>query len=183
MSVALVATDAEPHLRVFNAPKQHASTTHLLVAPMSATINDPSIQHDEGPTDESGFELGSDITFEELELGTDAFDGVMGGLDMFAALVEPGIRTKSVDEISTIDAQPLAIGYTISTAPAAGLPSWLWTQVDAGRRNSPVHLRSSLHLRVGSHDLAEDAPETQLLRQQGSSQHPLDATRTDNVLR
>jgi len=84
-------------------------------------------------------------------------------------------------ESPNIEFQPLAIGYYISTAPAAGLPPNMWTQCESARRMLPAHFRAALHIRVNGNDMNED----QLLSGGGSKQcqHMLDSTHTADVLR
>ena len=48
-----------------------------------------------------------------------------------------------MSEVS-IENQPLATGYYVSTAPAPHLPDWFWAQCPSSKRSTPVHLKVSL---------------------------------------
>lgn len=93
----------------------------------------------------------------------------------------------------SIQLQPLALGYLVSTASAGWLPDWFWTNRPSGRNEIPVHLRSALHIHTSGVQQNDD----QLLQGTSSSaaagggggsrsaahSHPLDSSLTTDVLR
>lgn len=96
----------------------------------------------------------------------------------------------------SIQLQPLALGYLVSTAPPGWLPDWFWTNRPSGRSEVPVHLRSSLHI----HTSGVQQSDEQLLQATSNSatagggfgsggsrsaahSHPLDSSLTTDVLR
>lgn len=87
---------------------------------------------------------------------------------------------------TTIDNQPMATGYYISTAPALDLPDWFWSACPSARRRTPVHLKNSLHIHTGN---IQQNDEIAITNKSGGGasaaahHHPLDSTATDEVLR
>ncbi|VDD77885.1 unnamed protein product [Mesocestoides corti] len=83
--------------------------------------------------------------------------------------------------------QPLALGYHVSTAPAGPLPSWFWAACQQTRRNSPVCLKSSLHLHctlVGvDDDAAAHGGQQCSSNSANAGSHLLDSNVTCDVLR
>lgn len=83
---------------------------------------------------------------------------------------------------TTIDHQPMATGYMISTAPATDLPDWFWARCPNARRHLPVHLRNALH--INCFNLNEDIGLGQGPAKNGNETfHPLDEQTTDVILR
>ncbi len=112
---------------------------------------------------------------------------ITAGLDIEGLGIPPASATTGrsffpgVEMEANIELQPLAVGYFISTASAAGLPGTFWSQCESSRRTCPTHLRAALHLRVNSSDMNDDQLAATLLHK--SSQHSLESTHTAEVLR
>uniref|UniRef100_A0A0K0CV32 Mediator of RNA polymerase II transcription subunit 13 n=1 Tax=Angiostrongylus cantonensis TaxID=6313 RepID=A0A0K0CV32_ANGCA len=84
----------------------------------------------------------------------------------------------------SMENQPLATGFYVSTAPAADVPDWFWASCPSAKNRTPVHLKSSLHINVplvhqGDEFLQGKAAAGE--KQEKESAHPLDSTRTDEV--
>lgn len=110
-----------------------------------------------------------------------------GILFFFYGIFFANILNNFLDEDSTIDNQPMATGYYISTAPALDLPDWFWSACPSARRRAPVHLKNSLHIHTGN---IQQSDETATLINNKSgggaaidAHHPLDSTATDEVLK
>uniref|UniRef100_A0A8C4WU81 Mediator of RNA polymerase II transcription subunit 13 n=1 Tax=Eptatretus burgeri TaxID=7764 RepID=A0A8C4WU81_EPTBU len=174
---------------------QDASCTHILVFPTSATTQVTTVPCNNEVLDGLTPD-GMDIF---LELGVDP-DLVLPSL-AGSPVPSPGspvggqvdshfpyshgtgkhpsserlMSTESHEEVRSIQQQPLALGYFVSTAPAGPLPSWFWAPRPQAQSQCPLFLKASLHLHVPSAQLDE------LLHTKHS--HPLDSNRTSEVLR
>ena len=78
----------------------------------------------------------------------------------------------------TLQQQPLALGYYISTASTGHLPRWFWSSCPHLENVCPVFLKSALHLNQPAVTQAED-----VLPNTTSKAHPLDSNCTADVLR
>lgn len=82
------------------------------------------------------------------------------------------------DDMSTLQQQPLALGYYVSTAATGNLPRWFWSSCPHLENQCPVFLKSALHLNQPAVTQAED-----VLPNTTNKAHPLDSTCTADVLR
>ncbi|XP_061418072.1 mediator of RNA polymerase II transcription subunit 13-like isoform X1 [Lethenteron reissneri] len=85
------------------------------------------------------------------------------------------LSAESHEEVTNLLQQPLALGYYVSTAPAAPLPQSFWASCPQAQQHCPLFLKASLHLHVTS------VQSDELLLSKLS--HPLDSSRTSDVLR
>ncbi|VDK51608.1 unnamed protein product [Gongylonema pulchrum] len=85
-----------------------------------------------------------------------------------------------VSDVS-IENQPLATGYYISTAPASDLPDWFWSACPSAKRRNPVHLKSSLHLNTPNVQQGDDI--SSFGKGAEACHHQLDSQATADVLR
>uniref|UniRef100_A0A0R3QPB6 Mediator of RNA polymerase II transcription subunit 13 n=1 Tax=Brugia timori TaxID=42155 RepID=A0A0R3QPB6_9BILA len=81
----------------------------------------------------------------------------------------------------SIENQPLATGYYISTAPASDLPEWFWSACPSAKRRNPVHLKSSLHLNTPNVQQGDDI--SSFGKGTEACHHQLDSQATADVLR
>uniref|UniRef100_A0A6A7FQQ3 Mediator of RNA polymerase II transcription subunit 13 n=4 Tax=Hirondellea gigas TaxID=1518452 RepID=A0A6A7FQQ3_9CRUS len=82
------------------------------------------------------------------------------------------------DDTATLQQQPLALGYYISTASTGNLPRWFWSACPHLENVCPVFLKSALHLNQPAVTQAEDD-----LPNNSTKAHALDSTCTADVLR
>lgn len=80
----------------------------------------------------------------------------------------------------SIENQPLATGYYISTAPASDLPDWFWSSCPFVKRRNPVHLKCSLHLNTPNVQQGDDISS---FGAKEACHHQLDSQATADVLR
>ena len=78
---------------------------------------------------------------------------------------------------STIANQPIAMGFMVSTAPALDVPEWFFSQCPNAKNQTPVHLRSALHICVAHVQQSDD-----VMLAASTENHPLESTKTDEVL-
>jgi len=176
IAACLISTEAEPYLRIMldalknekasKLPLNDHSVTHILVFPTS-----PCLMIDAGG-DQGMAEDGMDDAFGDMML--------MGGVD--AGVNDDEIEGLDINfdlgtETSNIANQPVAVGYMISTAPAPNVPEWFWTTCPPAKSQTPVHLKSALHISVAhiqqSDDFMSGSVET----------HSLDSVASDVVLK
>uniref|UniRef100_A0A915KRF1 Mediator of RNA polymerase II transcription subunit 13 n=1 Tax=Romanomermis culicivorax TaxID=13658 RepID=A0A915KRF1_ROMCU len=84
----------------------------------------------------------------------------------------------------SIQLQPLALGYIVSTAPIEHAPDFFWSYCPSARYTNPVHLRSALHINTSAVQQNDD----QFLTNAGKNasnmnNHALDSSLTTDVLR
>lgn len=79
--------------------------------------------------------------------------------------------------LETIDHQPMAVGYMVSTAPANDLPDWFWSNCPSAKRQLPVHLKNALH--INSSNIHEELEA----KTGNETFHPLDDRATEAILR
>lgn len=82
------------------------------------------------------------------------------------------------DDMATLQQQPLALGYYISTASTGNLPRWFWSSCPHMENVCPVFLKSALHLNQPAITQAEDVIPNAI-----NKAHALDSTCTADVLR
>ncbi|KAE9552127.1 hypothetical protein FO519_004663 [Halicephalobus sp. NKZ332] len=176
IAACLISTEAEPYLRIMldalknekasRFPLNDHSVTHILVFPTS-----PCLMIDAGG-DQGMAEDGMDDAFGDMML--------MGGVD--AGVNDDEIEGLDINfdlgtETSNIANQPVAVGYTISTAPAPHVPGWFWATCPPAKSQTPVHLKSALHISVAhiqqSDDFISGSVDT----------HALDSVASDVVLK
>ncbi|KFD55684.1 hypothetical protein M513_03432 [Trichuris suis] len=176
--------------------------THIMVFPTSALIqiNQCCIMTGGLPgTEESEGDFES--LWKDLMIGSEG-DGLESGLnDLFGSITDTSLMNdNSVNFDSTaghgrglalsessdesIQLQPLALGFLISTAPTGPVPDWFWTVRPSASKALPVHLRSALHIHTSGVQQSDD----QLLpgganRSAAGNCHPLDSSLTTDVLR
>ena len=87
---------------------------------------------------------------------------------------EPGERLEILQ-------QPLALGYLTSTARTGAMPRWFWSSAPHLESNTPVFLKSALHINCANLTLGGDDG---LVPQSSSGRvHSLDSNYTTDVLR
>nr|CDJ81489.1 Mediator complex domain containing protein [Haemonchus contortus] len=204
LSACLVSTEPEPYLRMFPGfslndaySKKTRSTlpddtnvTHIMVFPTSADIQLGSAdQHAVGEDDWDFSDM--DIPQDGNDLGDDFLSSIcmdnLGPPQPSASFRNAGnsFFSENTADVS-MENQPLPTGFYISTAPAADVPDWFWAIYSGAKNRTPVHLKSSLHINVplvhqGDEFLQGKATTGD--KQEKESAHPLDSTRTDEVLR
>lgn len=203
LSACLVSSEADSHLRLFpesfsyderfgqNAKHCPLSTpddatcTHIMVFPTSALIQMSQM----GVVSTTGMGQMDDI--DEFEnMNWDIPDGIDdGGLTELLCGdggFDGGALQSRISEApdDSIQQQPLALGYTVSTAPLDTAPDFFWSNCPSARHVLPVHMRSSLHINTSCVQQNDDQFLTAAGR--GSSMthsHPLDSSLTTDVLR
>uniref|UniRef100_A0A7E4UXY5 Mediator of RNA polymerase II transcription subunit 13 n=1 Tax=Panagrellus redivivus TaxID=6233 RepID=A0A7E4UXY5_PANRE len=178
ITACLVSTEAEPFLRLFpellseKAPKGFRlqpldySVTHIMVFPTSPNIQDNT---DQGIADNGDEDLFPELDMLNEERDED-MDMAMG--DLFNGDIE-------MKMVGTIPNQPIAVGYSISSAPALDVPEWFFAMCPSMRAQTPVHLKSALHINVPhiqNDDLSFNKPTT-------TDTHVLDSSASDDVLK
>jgi mediator of RNA polymerase II transcription subunit 13 len=144
------------------------SITHIVAFPISPDIMDA--QHGGNqPGNADDENIFDDLNFNELMQDDENIDALMGNTEFG----DGGMRD------TTIDHQPMSIGYSVSTAPANDLPDWFWNTCPNKKRELPVHLKSALHINSSNiHD------ELSIGQKTGNETfHPLDDTATDALLK
>ncbi|KAJ1346251.1 Let-19p [Parelaphostrongylus tenuis] len=204
LSACLVSTEPEPYLRMFpgftcmdayskkprSAAPDDTSITHIMVFPTSADIQLGSTdQHAVGEDDWDFSDM--DIPQDGNDLGDDFLSSIcmdnLGPPQQGTNFRTTGnsFFSENTADVS-MENQPLATGFYVSTAPAADVPDWFWTSCPSAKNRTPVHLKSSLHINVplvhqGDEFLQGKAAAGD--KQEKESAHALDSTRTDEVLR
>uniref|UniRef100_A0A915CHH7 Mediator of RNA polymerase II transcription subunit 13 n=1 Tax=Parascaris univalens TaxID=6257 RepID=A0A915CHH7_PARUN len=207
LSACLVSLEPEAHLRIFPSSFQHderfvknaryrtlttpddCSCTHILVFPTSPELN---LDHQGG----SGAAELEEDDFSNLlteEIGEEFSDLIGNGEDLISNASGPppqsagfrvggntGIPSEYADV--SIENQPLATGYYVSTAPASELPDWFWSACPSAKRRNPVHLKSSLHLNTPNVQQGDDISSFGA-KSSETSHHQLDSQATVDVLR
>ncbi|KAM3719730.1 Mediator of RNA polymerase II transcription subunit [Dirofilaria immitis] len=206
LSACLVSLEPEAHLRVFPSSFQHddrflknsryrtlttpddTSCTHILVFPTSPELN---LDHQGG----NGVAELEEDDFSNLlteEIGEEFSELIGNGEDLMTNGTGPpqqstnfrlggnaGIPSEYADV--SIENQPLATGYYISTAPASDLPDWFWSACPSAKRRNPVHLKSSLHLNTPNVQQGDDI--SSFGKSTEACHHQLDSQATADVLR
>ncbi|CAJ0959877.1 unnamed protein product, partial [Mesorhabditis belari] len=208
LSACLVSIEPEPNLKVLPTSLSHSdaknrtrgsavgpedgTVTHILVFPTSVDVQFGATDNlGQAHEDDDNLNLDFEIGFDDLgEMGEmkDLINEVIGsenGPPQTAGIRNP--HGGFFDNFETqIENQPLAIGFYISTAPAPDLPEWFWASCPNARGQTPVHLKSSLHINVTQVQQDDSFGNVQKDKNsQGESDavHPLDSNRTDEVLR
>ncbi|VDL81075.1 unnamed protein product [Nippostrongylus brasiliensis] len=204
LSACLVSTEPEPYLRMFpgftssdayskkarSSLPEDTNVTHIMVFPTSADIQLGSAdQHAVGEDDWDFSDM--DIPQDGNDLGDDFLSSIcmdnLGPPQPSSSFRNAGnsFFSDNTADVS-MENQPLATGFYVSTAPAADVPDWFWASCPGAKNRTPVHLKSSLHINVplvhqGDEFLQGKAATGD--KQEKESAHPLDSTRTDEVLR
>lgn len=86
----------------------------------------------------------------------------------------------TTDEENNINNQPMATGYSISTAPLYyNMPESFWSSCPNLKLRTPVNLKSSLHIHCSNIQQTDEYS----ISSKSDTHHPLDSTATDEVLR
>ena len=85
-------------------------------------------------------------------------------------------------QVGSINQQPLAVGYMVSTAPTGRMPSWFWVACPHLEDVCPVFLKTALHLHVPNIQTTDDILNSTNAHT-SATDHPLDSTLTADVLR
>ncbi|XP_037869439.1 mediator of RNA polymerase II transcription subunit 13 isoform X3 [Bombyx mori] len=172
------------------------SATHILVFPTSATTQSTPMTFEQPLANgEDGDMMLLDINDEDGEhidelLNCDMFNNMWAPgsprrADDDAASPTPHLAQQRLrddgreERVGTVLQQPLALGYTVSTAPLAGMPAWWWASCAHLRDACPAFLKTALHLH-SVHGADDYAAFTQRRDQPA---HPLDSQTTTDVLR
>uniref|UniRef100_A0A1B0BVC1 Mediator of RNA polymerase II transcription subunit 13 n=1 Tax=Glossina palpalis gambiensis TaxID=67801 RepID=A0A1B0BVC1_9MUSC len=91
-------------------------------------------------------------------------------------------QQQDVEEVGSINQQPLAVGYLVSTAPTGRMPSWFWAACPHLEDVCPVFLKTALHLHVPNIQTTDDILNSTNAHS-SATDHPLDSTLTADVLR
>jgi mediator of RNA polymerase II transcription subunit 13 len=173
IAACLVSTEADAYFKIFPElladPKQRGgkinpndySITHIMVFPTSPCIsNEVDTGLVEDKEDDFFFNAAADDTGMEIDdIGIDIND-----------LGEVSATTTSIAN------QPIAMGFLISTAPALNVPDWFWSQCPNAKNDTPVHLRSALHISVPHVQQNDDVMLAM------TENHPLESNKTEEVL-
>lgn len=205
LSACLVSTEPEAHLQVLPSYSSPPDTTvvntkktsrplhtpgdntitHIMVFPISTTIQLTTSGADMG----GGLDDDAD-DFGDMDLGNVVGD--MGEImdELMTGEGEGGERAAQRNQHMNsffdgaleagVQNQPLAAGWMISTAPAGDLPDWFWSSCPSLKRRMPVHLRSSLHINEAQLSRSDEIMKKE---KEQESNHALDSTKTDEVLR
>ena len=119
-------------------------------------------------------------------MAEDGMDDAFGDM-MFMSGVDAGVNDDEIEgldinfdlgtETSNIANQPVAVGYMISTAPAPNVPEWFWTTCPPAKSQTPVHLKSALHISVAHIQQNDDFMSGSV------DTHSLDSVASDVVLK
>ncbi|KIH48732.1 hypothetical protein ANCDUO_21195, partial [Ancylostoma duodenale] len=158
LSACLVSTEPEPYLRIFPG---FASTDAYNKKTRSAAPDDTTVTHIMlGATDQhAAGDDDWDMDLVDMDIpqdGNDLGDDFLSSLCMDTGPPQPSasFRTAGNSFFSentadvSMENQPLATGYYLSTAPAADVPDWFWSSCPGAKNRTPVHLKSSLHINV-----------------------------------
>ncbi|XP_017488360.1 PREDICTED: mediator of RNA polymerase II transcription subunit 13 isoform X2 [Rhagoletis zephyria] len=91
-------------------------------------------------------------------------------------------QQQDVEEVGSINQQPLAVGYMVSTAPTGRMPSWFWSACPHLEDVCPVFLKTALHLHVPNIQTTDDILNSTNAHS-SATDHPLDSSLTADVLR
>uniref|UniRef100_A0A1A9W5S5 Mediator of RNA polymerase II transcription subunit 13 n=1 Tax=Glossina brevipalpis TaxID=37001 RepID=A0A1A9W5S5_9MUSC len=91
-------------------------------------------------------------------------------------------QQQDVEEVGSINQQPLAVGYLVSTAPTGRMPTWFWAACPHLEDVCPVFLKTALHLHVPNIQTTDDILNSTNAHS-SATDHPLDSTLTADVLR
>ncbi|VDO99801.1 unnamed protein product [Soboliphyme baturini] len=175
------------------------SCTHIMVFPTSALI-----QMNQNCVISGGLP-GSDENDGDFDsLMEELMNGEEGGYlnDIFSSMGDSNLMNEnpvtfdsamhqnkvlSLPDTSdeSIQLQPLALGFLVSTAPSGPLPDWFWTARPSAQYLLPVPLRSALHINTSGVQQSDDQllPGGASRYNSGGCAHPLDSNLTTDVLR
>lgn len=183
---------------------QDVTCTHILVFPTSAVCLSFTRQFQNEPQ----VDLENDIIFDEDDENGGFTDAELMG-DLLDWDPQPGrlsnhcspdrmednrswpsaggnnfnsAQQQDVEEVGSINQQPLAVGYMVSTAPTGRMPSWFWAACPHLEDVCPVFLKTALHLHVPNIQTADDILNSTNAHS-SAIDHPLDSSLTADVLR
>ncbi|XP_017842735.2 LOW QUALITY PROTEIN: mediator of RNA polymerase II transcription subunit 13 [Drosophila busckii] len=180
---------------------QDVTCTHILVFPTSAVCASFTRQFQNEPQVDDDF-----LTFGEEEGNEDFSDADIGDLfwdshmDRVSNHGSPGrmednrswqsaggnnfkcTPPQEVEEVGSLNQQPISVGYMVSTAPTGRMPAWFWSACPHLEDVCPVFLKTALHLHVPNIQIADDILNSTNAHQ-SANDHPLDSTLTADVLR
>ncbi|CAD5217572.1 unnamed protein product [Bursaphelenchus xylophilus] len=185
MSACLISMESEPFLRIFPAFSQlseQKSRSNSKNNNLLTLLEDTAITHI--ITFPTSPDISTDPQAGQQQDDNDPFNfGIDGIENDDEGLTEGLIADMEIGEEQelTIDHQPMATGYMVSTAPATELPDWFWNTCPNAKRHLPVHLRTALH--INSSNLQEDIMNYGQKSGGNETSHPLDESATDAILR
>ncbi|XP_016984496.2 mediator of RNA polymerase II transcription subunit 13 isoform X1 [Drosophila rhopaloa] len=182
------------------ATPQDVTCTHILVFPTSAVCapftrqfqNEPQVEDDflnfeeEGNDDFSDAEIGD--FFWDPHIDRVSNHGSPGRMDDNRSWQSAGGNNfkctppQEVEEVGSLNQQPISVGYMVSTAPTGRMPAWFWSACPHLEDVCPVFLKTALHLHVPSIQTADDILNSTNAHQ-SANDHPLDSILTADVLR
>ncbi|XP_037721998.1 mediator of RNA polymerase II transcription subunit 13 isoform X3 [Drosophila subpulchrella] len=183
------------------ATPQDVTCTHILVFPTSAVCapftrqfqNEPQVDDDfltfeeEGNDDFDDAEIG-DLLWGDTHIDRVSNHGSPGRMDDNRSWQSAGGNNfkctppQEVEEVGSLNQQPISVGYMVSTAPTGRMPAWFWSACPHLEDVCPVFLKTALHLHVPSIQSADDILNSTNAHQ-SANDHPLDSTLTADVLR
>ncbi|EDW79310.2 uncharacterized protein Dwil_GK13446 [Drosophila willistoni] len=180
---------------------QDVTCTHILVFPTSAVCasftrqfqNEPPVDDDFLTFEEEGNEEFSDADIGDIFWDTAHMDrvsptGSPGRMEDNRSWPSAGGNNfkcsppQEVEEVGSLNQQPISVGYMVSTAPTGRMPAWFWSACPHLEDVCPVFLKTALHLHVPSIQIADDM-FNQTNAHQSANDHPLDSSLTADVLR
>ncbi|XP_034659492.1 mediator of RNA polymerase II transcription subunit 13 isoform X2 [Drosophila subobscura] len=180
---------------------QDVTCTHILVFPTSAVCapftrqfqNEPQVDDDFLTFEEEGNEDFSDADIGELFWGDTHMDrvsnhGSPGRMEDNRSWQSAGGNNfkctppQEVEEVGSLNQQPISVGYMVSTAPTGRMPAWFWSACPHLEEVCPVFLKTALHLHVPNIQIADDILNSTNAHQ-SANDHPLDSSLTADVLR
>ncbi|XP_043649004.1 mediator of RNA polymerase II transcription subunit 13 isoform X1 [Drosophila teissieri] len=182
------------------ATPQDVTCTHILVFPTSAVCapftrqfqNEPQVDDDFLTFEEEGNEDFSDADigdlFWETHMDRVSNHGSPGRMDDNRSWQSAGGNNfkctppQEVEEVGSLNQQPISVGYMVSTAPTGRMPAWFWSACPHLEDVCPVFLKTALHLHVPSIQSADDILNSTNAHQ-SANDHPLDSILTADVLR
>uniref|UniRef100_A0A914ZAK8 Mediator of RNA polymerase II transcription subunit 13 n=1 Tax=Panagrolaimus superbus TaxID=310955 RepID=A0A914ZAK8_9BILA len=176
IAACLVSTEADAYFKVFPElladskqrnggriiPNDY-SITHIMVFPTSPCISN---EIDTGLAEDKE----DDFAFFEPDVNDNA------GMEIEGIDIDINDLGEVSSATTTIANQPIAMGFMISTAPALDAPEWFFSQCPNAKNDTPVHLRSALHISVPH---VQQSDEVMLAM---AENHPLESNKTEEVL-
>ncbi|KPU78214.1 uncharacterized protein Dana_GF10192, isoform B [Drosophila ananassae] len=179
---------------------QDVTCTHILVFPTSAVCapftrqfqNEPQVEDDFLTFEEEGNEDFDDADMNDLfwdpPMDKTSNHGSPGRMDDNRSWQSAGGNNfkctppQEVEEVGSLNQQPISVGYMVSTAPTGRMPAWFWSACPHLEDVCPVFLKTALHLHVPSIQTADDILNSTNAHQ-SANDHPLDSILTADVLR
>ncbi|KAH8245996.1 hypothetical protein KR026_006690 [Drosophila bipectinata] len=179
---------------------QDVTCTHILVFPTSAVCapftrqfqNEPPVEDDfpnfEEDDNEDFCEADMNDLFWDSHLDKTSNHGSPGRMDDNRSWQSAGGNNfkctppQEVEEVGSLNQQPISVGYMVSTAPTGRMPAWFWSACPHLEDVCPVFLKTALHLHVPSIQTTDDILNSTNAHQ-SANDHPLDSILTADVLR